>query len=894
MAKKSTQRDDVEKELADLNQKAGDLMEKSLCRSSYRLFGELRQRAKSENSLVYYVFGTFFQMNLAQRLFQFETVRERAIELIAIFENEEQARKIEPELSLEEYEGIRYSMCACAYEVLAEATGDLEGYNSEGMQECLTGGIEVCQRIGKLSCIGCFREYACDIHRAADDSELARYHCNQVLKQAEDFSDRGDRRWLATLKLGSIDILEGQHDIARQKMEKAYELSQSSGVNDSLGARISTMLELHMLDLLDGRPPDPRFNDLLREMPARDECPEYDYDVDCLAALHHTLAGDWDEGEKLLIDWSRLFKQSKATTRWLETGIRIVASKRLRGDLDSAKRIAAPLEMAATKANDWQSLRRLNQCLDSLSPVTPIGTVIRNSRVLNSRITETAKTSTDETSTADRDPEQPPTGYYEISKTTPLYEWLEDYAKRLQASRELPPDQVDIEAFRGELLDSQDRDWSHPEDIGRALYFMCYLVTPESDYRLIWTWANRLVSSHQETGYLVSLLARLGMSINAAERFEQFSKIDFENFDEDLPPALIESERLDQLVRKSLQLDSAGVNNNFRAGEIFEYIDNLGESERCYARAFKLDRKREDAALALARIYTNSDRNSDAHYVLDLCIREGGSSSDLYFEAAMRAHSLSMHELQVSYLRTLLEKFPPVPWAYYYMSIGLLELKKPEEAIESIELEIEKFEGSGVHIESILAEANALLHRIQQAEEAIERGLSCALCDTEDLTNGGIASAIERLWRASKMLPSAGKLRGRVEKRMLQAGIATEEYFAELREDQKPKDLFLFHVSLLQPLDEHWAEFEGCLPDQTDWISYVAHWGVLADDDEQAEQYAIEMQSQCYSLEPEVMDVSQEEDPLHDRPGVAFQGFRTSGDEMSEEEDDFEDDENPF
>jgi hypothetical protein len=84
------------------------------------------------------------------------------------------------------------------------------------------------------------------------------------------------------------------------------------------------------------------------------------------------------------------------------------------------------------------------------------------------------------------------------------------------------------------------------------------------------------------------------------------------------------------------------------------------------------------------------------------------------------------------------------------------------------------------------------------------------------------------------------------------------------------------------------------LPDQTDWSSYVAHWGVLADDDEQAEQYAIEMQSQCYSLEPEVMDVSQEEDPLHDRPGVAFQGFRTSGDEMSGEEDDFDDDENPF
>ncbi len=154
----------------------------------------------------------------------------------------------------------------------------------------------------------------------------------------------------------------------------------------------------------------------------------------------------------------------------------------------------------------------------------------------------------------------------------------------------------DIDIFRDELILSQNRDWSNPEDIGRALHYMTYLVTPDADFKRIWEWANKMVQGFQETGYLISILARLGMGISAAERFQQITKIDFENFSGELPATLIENERLDQLVRKSLQLDSAGVNNNFRAAEVFEFIDNLGEAERCYARAFKLDRSRTDAA----------------------------------------------------------------------------------------------------------------------------------------------------------------------------------------------------------------------------------------------------------------------------------------------------------
>jgi tetratricopeptide (TPR) repeat protein len=878
--KNNDPRELAEKELEALNDRAGDLMEKSYCDSSFRLFGELRQRAKTERSLSYYVFGTFCQMTLAHRQFQFEVVRERAIELIAIFENEEQARKIEPELDLEEYEGLRYQMGACAYEVLAEATGELEGYNSEGMQECLTGGIEVCHRIGKLSCVGCFREYAYDIHQAADDYELARFHCHQVIKQGDQFSERGDRRWLATLKLGILDLYEGEHELARQKYEKAREFAKLDTVNDVHSAEFGVALELHMLDMLEGKPTDPRFDELVATLPPAGECVEYDLDRDYVRAFEFALSGQWDEAEALLIKWHRFCKQQKSISRWLESGIRLVACKRLRGDIEAAKRIAAPLEEAATRSNDWSSLRRLNTCLDPSVKVTPLGTIVKNSKFHpgdNARVA----------ASSDSDSVRPP--YHELTTDTPLYNWLNDLGERLHKALDDQGDDFDIEVFRDELMLSQNRDWSHPEDIGRALHFMTYLIVPSADFKRIWEWANKLVQGFQETGYLISILARLGMGISAAERFHQITKIDFENFSGQLPPTLIENERLDQLVRKSLQLDSSGVNNNFRAAEVFEYIDKLGDAERCYARAFKLDRSRADAALALSKIYSLTDRNIDAHYVLDLCIREGGDSAELYFDAAMRAHSLGMSELLVSYLTTFLERYTPIVWVHYYLAIGYLETKKPNEALDCIQKEINEFKGEGIHIESIVAAAYAQLGQSANAATAIEKTFGMSLSEIDDLTSEGISSALERLWRSAKAIGNQNLVH-RMELRLLRTGFAPEEYFVEQRASQKPKDLNLYHVTILQPLDEEWEDSLDRLPDQQDWTGYIAHWGVLAEYEDQAEELVLKAQAKCHPLEPEVMEVEMSEEPLHDREGVVFQGVRMSADDLDDDEDEDDDD----
>ena len=628
-------------------------------------------------------------MTLAQRLLQFEKVRERAVELIAIFEDEEQARRIEPSLDLDQYENMIYSMGACAYEVLAEATGALDGYNSEGMQECLTGGIEVCHRIGKLSCIQCFREYACDTNTAADDYELARYHCNQVLNQVNDFPERGDRRWLAMLRLAMMDIFEGQHDSARVKLEQAAGLSTSESVNDPPGAQVAVMLERHTLDLIEQRDVDERTVASLKGLPPRGECPEYDLDVDMLTALAHTMNKEWSKAEQLLVSWNKSLKQGKAITKWLEAGIRLVALYRLKGDMSKAKRLSVQFEEAATKANDWQSIRRLHQILDESIEVTPLGTIVRNTRAPNN-------SALPEPSTVATDIEVKPTEESEAKEPTPLSPWMDSLTERMhdagKVAEKESQSKVDVGPFRQELLDRPIKDFVHPEDIGRAMYLMNFLITPECDRAVVWKWANLLVATNQDVAYLISLLARLGMTISMLDRLTAELEIDsnavkfndvndFDDLDDfedeldqdrELPPASISNDRLEQLVRKSLQMEATGVNNNFRAAEVFEYIGNSGEAERCYARAFKLDRTRDDAALALSRIYSETDRLQDALYVLDLCIREGGDSGELLFEAALKAHALTQHELQVSFLQKLHERHSPGPWTNYYLSSGLL------------------------------------------------------------------------------------------------------------------------------------------------------------------------------------------------------------------------------
>ncbi len=91
----SSNEPEIDRQLEQLQEQAGELIPKCQFASSSRLYGELRRRARSEQRAYPYVIGTFFQMDQAQYLLDFQTMRERAVELIALLEDEERIRQIQ-------------------------------------------------------------------------------------------------------------------------------------------------------------------------------------------------------------------------------------------------------------------------------------------------------------------------------------------------------------------------------------------------------------------------------------------------------------------------------------------------------------------------------------------------------------------------------------------------------------------------------------------------------------------------------------------------------------------------------------------------------------------------------------------------------------------------------
>ena len=172
----------------------------------------------------------------------------------------------------------------------------------------------------------------------------------------------------------------------------------------------------------------------------------------------------------------------------------------------------------------------------------------------------------------------------------------------------------------------------------------------------------------------------------------------------------------------------------------------------------------------------------------------------------------------------------------------------------------------------------------------IQVALSRPLSKINDLTLSGVSGAFERLITAVKMCPEERSLQLQVEQKMLVAGIATESYFEHVRANEKPCDLYLYQCYLSQPLDDAWSESEGCLPDQAEWQTYIAQWGVLARDSAEAEAAALKWQAKCYPLEATLVDLDSSDETLHDRPGVAFQGPRFPENENMMDDDDDDDD----
>ncbi len=863
----------IDEQLEKLSDEAGKLIDQAKYLSSFRLFGELRQRAKRERRLYHYVLGTFHQMDQAQYLYEFQTMRERAIELIALLESEEQCRKIQPDMPLPLFEGLAYQFSSCAYENLAEATGQMEGYNSEGLQACITDGLQICRQTGKLSCVGCFREYSCDVYMAADDSEIAQHQCNLVLDDSTPLSSRGDRRWLARKKIAWMTFLEGRTQTAIEMYREALILTEREEVTLKLEAQLRTLYELDSLLILTSQPEELPLHAVFSMQPPAGECPAFDMDQDLNRSLRAAMLQDWTAAAEPLLQWDRLLQDRKGAHLWFEVRLRLISIKLLAGEKRQADRLAEQLQQRASTANDWLTLRRLTALQDPDLPTSPLAPYARE--IAASPTTSDGVATFSYIKTEDSVDENE-------ALVTPHRERLLEIGAMFEALNE---DTVSEELVRiREAIRSIDTgSVTHDTDACALLHMMGYAMGEGEDAAEIWTWANQLSKNFQENPAVLSMLGDLGNRLRFGPN-QEFG-------------ATITSDRLEPLFKKAIQLKDAKSGTFMRAGDHYMSEHNLGEAERCYARSFRLKRNLGEVAIKLASLYRETDRLRDALHVLDVCLREGADIPQVAWEAGLTAFTLKRYEIMLTYLDRYKAAVGDQLWIDYYRATGLLERGEPAAALEAIDHERELVGEPALHLSVIRGCALAALNRIDDAAQEFETALATPLATVDYLSAPGITSLLVRAIESAQKYLSDTSYATRFEDRLLESYLAPEEFFQALRERQTPAEVTFYQVLIRQPLDENWMTFAGRLPHEEEADSYMGSWGVLAEDDDAAQRVVLEWQRRCYPLEAEVVEISGNDDSFNESPGVVWQGQRMfAGDEdidgfhVGEFDDEFDDD----
>ncbi|TWT93295.1 tetratricopeptide repeat protein [Stieleria varia] len=861
---------EIDKQLESLAEQAGELIQPGIYKTSFDLYGQLRQKAKREQRAYFYITSVFHQMDEAQYLLDFQTMRERAIELISLLESEEQCRKIQPDMPPQLYEALVYQMSSCAYENLAEATGQIEGYNSEGMQACIADGLHVCRKTGKLACVGCFREYSCDVYLAADDAEMASHQCSLVLDGSSPLSDRGDRRWLVKKKLASLACLAGRHDEAIKLCREALELAESEEVTLPLEAKIRVLYDLDALLISAGQPAEMQSNPAWEHHPPEGECPMYDYLKMLNEALALTVSQQYEAAAEILTRWDKKLQDLHGTNLWFEVRLRLIANSLLSGQDRLAEKLGKQLQKRASAASDWLSLRRLTALQDEDFPTTPLAIYGRPVATSANGHGDSSSSSHDDSElTSDKQGEET------SAPDTPLAPVISEFGRRLsEVVEEGYLEQ--LKGLRDEVMAIDMDTITHREDACGLVFMISYMLGDHAEAETVWQWANRLVGKFDDDPAALSLLGDLGNRIRFGPN-EEFG-------------ATITSERLDPIFRKTLQQDDVGPRTYMRCGDHFMAEDNHGEAERCYARGFRLLRNAGDIALRLASLYRDTDRPRDALHVLDLCIREGTEETRVAWEAALLAFSLERFEVMLSYLDKYQADAGVEPWIDYYRSIGLMEQGDPAGAKAAITRERELIGQDAFHLDVITGCANSQLGEHAVAAEFLKRASETPLYEADMLSPAGISALLHRCEAAARA--SAPDLVSRFQTRMLQAGCASEEFFAEQREKRDSGQVNYYRCLVSQPLDDSWQSFPGRMMHQEDWPAYLGEWGVLAESEEQAEEEVLAAQSLCFQLPAEFAGMQLIEEGFKDSPGIVWQGIRLSpaemaaGEEFGDEDDD--------
>ncbi len=871
--------DDLEQRFEALFGQIDELTDQCKYKSAVRVANEIRRLAKTEGQLVPYIRGLFIAMNYGVSCLEPETGRDHALELIAILENEDRARQLQPDLPEDEYDWYRSRFSSCAYDNFARAVANIQGFNSEGMHACINDGLQVCRRTGKLECLKCFREYAAEVYEAADDLEMALH--NSRLGIAHLDPGPHDRRWVGIKEEARLLLLQGQIEEALAGLQRGWSMRES--YHDPRAATIEGSMLMKVLLTLNGREAElsqwvtPEMASKFSP-PPRGEYAWYDLRSDMYESFFAACAGDYPQAIQTLEQWDPQLRRQKCRDEWFHVRLQLIATLRYAGQSDRIPGLAKQLEASAIEARDYLTLRRLKRVLDSSTSPTPLGLVgdvasgpFAIPRKDPAPTLAAAAEAEPETSTNDEtavEPERPP------STLAPA---IEELIQELQRATSEP----DISAVRAKIMAIPPESVTDDRDASKLLQLIKYSLTRTADTAEIWAWTEAVGEPFGRMANIICHRAVLGAILT------QFPG------DHSVVPA----ERIAELFRTSMDLDPDSAFSHAQAGTFHLQQGSLSEAERCLSRACRLDRSASVPALQLAEVYSQTDRRRDGLAILDMCLREGTQDPDVAWEAALYAYGLEQYEPVLTYLDRFDQWKPNTPWSGHYRAAALLELERYEEALEAAEAD------SRVNPEAEYAaltqrvSAYAGLKRDEECRTGLQQILKTQLSKVTALSVQGLARLHRRLWMALHAWSPTDPLIEPYETFLIGTGLAPNEMFSAIREStgQVPIEngITFYRILMRQTMDETWKDSVYCMHNEVEWTEYEVVWGVLAENEDQARRLVVDIQGRAMDRTAEVLGVDEGGSGYTDIPGIVWQGLRDrtldGGDGEDDDDDEFDD-----
>ena len=852
--------EDIDELLGQLNAREEENQQKCYRRSAVRIAQEIRRRAKAEQRLLPYMHACFRVMVNSSSLFDAAAGRDASIELIRLLESPEQARRIQPDISDSDYEHAIHWLSSCAYDNLADNTAELLGYNSDGMHQCINDGVQVCRRTGKLQCISCFREYAAHVYCAADDMEMAIHFARQSVDNPNPASEA--RRWASSHTLTRMLLRSGRLQDAMESVQRGWQLVGT--YHSPLEAQHKTFELYGEIMALSGQAIDPGLAP--KELPPQDEYPHLHMVKDYVAAVRELMAGDFQSAIARLTPWDTLLQSRQQLSNWLQTRLRLLCAVRMSGDIDRLRSLSQELEPIARKARDWYTLRCLTQINDLQQPAMPVPTLKpftlgplapKQPQTVREVSQDAATGSAQEPNvSADDSGSQVPDIPADFQ---PLAMNILMLGQKIQFGVDFDP--VELSKARAALLNVNASAEDPPHRIHWLLHLMTFVLPPSTEAEAVWQWTQRLAELRPQDAVAMNLHATIASRIYLVDEASMAN-------------APLTKEQIAERLRRSLDIDPSRASNFERAGEFYARFGEDSEAERCFARAFRLDRNRTSAALSLSDIYARTDRPTDALEVLDLSLREGQGDARAAWQAAVLSSYLEKYEVALTYLKRFGEAVPDHAGMVYYQAQALLALRRPDEALEAIKRFYELEPDRPFVARLIESAAHGQKRDHANTIASLELFLNESLSTVDYLPTQAIAKLIDLLWNACEWLDSTEPIRQRLLKMIVSSGMTPERYFESLRMARSKEEGVSFYiVAIHQPLPDDWGQSPGCGAGQQEWSQYAIRYGVLSTSQAKAERLALEFQAQS-GLPPATLGEVQAFDQEYvDSPGIVWQSI---------------------